>query len=149
MFETSDHLNDKPCQQHFTSATLWFLTVGILQLIKSRGPILQCDIIKKLGPFVLSKLWILLADWSMRWSRDTFLKKLRLYLLLCGKNNQKYKSVTSSKTLELKIFYVSKYWYEHWRWTCDVMTIYKYYYLPISYLGSEYTVFPHIVSALE
>ena len=35
---------------------------------------------QKLAPFVLSKLWILVADWSMHWSRDTFLMKLRLYL---------------------------------------------------------------------
>ena len=39
----------------------------------------MCDVIKKLAPFVLSKLWILVADWSMRWSRDTFLIKLWLY----------------------------------------------------------------------
>ena len=41
---------------------------------------LTCDVIKKVAPFVLSKLWILVADWSMRWSRDTFLIKLQLYL---------------------------------------------------------------------
>ena len=35
------------------------------------------DVIKKVAPFVLSKLWILVAHWSMRWSRDTFLIKLR------------------------------------------------------------------------
>ena len=37
------------------------------------------DVIKKVALFVLSKLSILVADWSMRWSRDTFLIKLRLY----------------------------------------------------------------------
>ena len=42
---------------------------------------LTCDVIRKVAPFVLSKLWILVADWSMRWSRDTFLIKLRLYSL--------------------------------------------------------------------
>ena len=41
---------------------------------------LTCDVIKKLAPFALSKLWILVADWSMRWSRDTFLLKLRQIL---------------------------------------------------------------------
>ena len=40
---------------------------------------LTCDVIKKVAPFVLSKLWILVADWSMRWSPDTFLIKLQLY----------------------------------------------------------------------
>ena len=30
---------------------------------------------------MLSKLWILVADWSMHWSRDTFLINLRLYLI--------------------------------------------------------------------
>ena len=35
---------------------------------------LTCDVIKKLAPFVLSKLWILVADWSIRWSRDMLLK---------------------------------------------------------------------------
>ena len=40
---------------------------------------LTCDVIKKLAPFVLNKLWILVADWSMRWSCETFLIKLRLY----------------------------------------------------------------------
>ena len=40
---------------------------------------LTCDVIRKVALFVLSKLWILVADWSMRWSRDTFLIKLRLY----------------------------------------------------------------------
>ena len=44
---------------------------------------LTCDGIKKVAPFVLSKLWILVADWSMHWSRDTFLIKLRLYWRLC------------------------------------------------------------------
>ena len=43
---------------------------------------LTCDVIKKLAPFALSKLWILVADRSMRWSHDTFLKKLRLYTVL-------------------------------------------------------------------
>ena len=38
-----------------------------------------CDVIKKFALFVLSKLWILVADWSICWSRDTFLMKLRLY----------------------------------------------------------------------
>ena len=40
---------------------------------------LTCDVIKKVAPFVLSKLWILIDDWSMCWSRDTVLIKLRLY----------------------------------------------------------------------
>ena len=40
---------------------------------------LMCDVTKTLAPFVLSKLWILVADWSMHWSHDTFLIKLRLY----------------------------------------------------------------------
>ena len=40
---------------------------------------LLCDVIRKFAPFVLSKLWILVADWSMHWSFDTFLIKLRLY----------------------------------------------------------------------
>ena len=44
---------------------------------------LMCDDIKKLAPFVLSMLWILVADWSMPWSRDTFLIKLRLYYIPC------------------------------------------------------------------
>mgnify|MGYP001188682732 CR=1 FL=1 len=39
---------------------------------------LTCDVIRKVAPFVLSKLCILIADWSMLWSRDTFLIKLRL-----------------------------------------------------------------------
>ena len=39
---------------------------------------LTCDVIRKVAPFVLSKLRILVADWSMHWSRDTFLIKLRL-----------------------------------------------------------------------
>ena len=41
---------------------------------------LTCDVIRKVAPFVLSKLWVLIDDWSMCWSRDTFLIKLRLYL---------------------------------------------------------------------
>ena len=41
---------------------------------------LMCDIIRKVPPFVLSKLWILVADWSMRRSCDTFLIKVWLYL---------------------------------------------------------------------
>ena len=41
---------------------------------------LTWDVIKKLAPFVLSKLLILVADWSMGWSQDTFLIRLRLYL---------------------------------------------------------------------
>ena len=41
---------------------------------------LMCDVIKKLALFVLSKLWILVADWPMRWSCDTFLIKFRLYM---------------------------------------------------------------------
>ena len=65
--------------------------------------------------------------WSSEWQalptifhRDTWLwAYYNWYLLLCGKSNQKYKPVTSSKTLELKIFFVSKYWYEHRQWTCD------------------------------
>ena len=43
---------------------------------------LTCDVIRKVTPFVLSKLWILVADWSMHWSPDTFLIKLRLLSLL-------------------------------------------------------------------
>ena len=39
---------------------------------------LTCDIIRKVAPFVLSKLCILVADWLMLWSRNTFLIKLRL-----------------------------------------------------------------------
>ena len=39
---------------------------------------LTYDVIWKVAPFVLSKLWILIADWSMRWSRDTFIIKLWL-----------------------------------------------------------------------
>ena len=42
---------------------------------------LTCDVIRKVVLFVLSKLWILVADWSMRWSRDRFLIKLWLYLI--------------------------------------------------------------------
>ena len=42
---------------------------------------LTCNVIRKVAPFVLSKLWILVDDWSMRWSRDMFLIKLRLYLM--------------------------------------------------------------------
>ena len=45
--------------------------------IKSKGPILCVTSSKNL--LVLSKLWILGADWSMHWSRDMFLIKLRLY----------------------------------------------------------------------
>ena len=39
----------------------------------------MCDVIRKVAPFVLSKLWILVTDWSMHWSCDTFHIKLRLY----------------------------------------------------------------------
>ena len=39
---------------------------------------LTCDVIRKVAPFVLSKLWTLVTDWSMRWSRDMFLIKLWL-----------------------------------------------------------------------
>ena len=45
---------------------------------KVQRAVLTCDVIRKVAPFVLSKLWILVADWSMHWSRDTFLIKLRL-----------------------------------------------------------------------
>ena len=48
-------------------------------MVKVQRADLTCDVIKKLAPFVLSKLWILITDWSMRWSCDTFLIKLRLY----------------------------------------------------------------------
>ena len=47
--------------------------------IKVQRADLTCDVIRKVTPFVLRKLWILVADWSMRWSRDTFLIKLQLY----------------------------------------------------------------------
>ena len=46
--------------------------------VKVQRADLTCDVIKKLAPLVLSKLWILVPDWSMHWSRDTFLIKLRL-----------------------------------------------------------------------
>ena len=48
--------------------------------IKVQRADLTCDVIRKVPPFVLSKLWILVADWSMHCSRDTFLIKLRLFL---------------------------------------------------------------------
>ena len=51
---------------------------------------LTCDVIRKSAPFVLSKLCILVADWSMRWSSDTFLIKLRLYMDLKKKQNIVY-----------------------------------------------------------
>ena len=63
---------------------------------------LTCDVIKKLAPFVLSKLWILVADWSMRWSRDTFLIKLRLYI--CPKQ--------MSNNWESKVFSASDFIYQ-------------------------------------
>ena len=50
------------------------------QEIKVQRADLTCDVIKKLAPFVLSKLWILVDDFSMCWSLDTFLIKLRLYV---------------------------------------------------------------------
>ena len=53
----------------------------LLKISKVQGADLMCDVIRKVAPFVLSKLWIIVADWSMRWSRDTLLKKLRLYFL--------------------------------------------------------------------
>ena len=58
------------------------LKLGIETKEKSRGPAdLMCDVIRNsLRPFVLSKLWILVTDLSMHWSRDTFLIKLRLYV---------------------------------------------------------------------
>ena len=60
----------------------YFLIVSFFVLFsgKVERADLMCDVIKKVAPFVLSKLWILVADWSMSWSRDTFLIKLRLYL---------------------------------------------------------------------
>ena len=59
----------------------YFLIVSFFVLFsgKVERADLTCDVIRKLAPFVLSKLWILVADWSMCWSRDTFLIKLRLY----------------------------------------------------------------------
>ena len=58
----------------FWSASMYHIVASKVQRAD-----LKCDVIKKVAPFVLSKLWILIADWSMRWSRDTFLLKLRLY----------------------------------------------------------------------
>ena len=49
-----------------------------LGLSKVQRADLTCDVIRKVALFVLSKLLILVADWSMRWSHDTFLIKLRL-----------------------------------------------------------------------
>ena len=43
---------------------------------------------------VLSKLWIFVADWSMRWSRGTFLIKLRLYQIGL-ELRQNYKSLST------------------------------------------------------
>ena len=43
--------------------------------LKAKGPILRltCDVIRKVALFVLSKLWILVDNWSMCWSRERFL----------------------------------------------------------------------------
>ena len=61
--------------------TLNEIALQINLIIKVQRADLTCDVIKKVAPFVLSKLWILVADWSMGLSRDTFLIKLRLYVL--------------------------------------------------------------------
>ena len=62
------------------SSTHWAKSIFEDSLIrKVQRADLTRDIIKKVDSFVLSKLWILVADWSMHWSHDTFLIKLRLY----------------------------------------------------------------------
>ena len=50
----------------------------ILHDVKEKRADHTCDVIKKVAPFVLSKLCILIADWSMRWSRDTTLQEVYL-----------------------------------------------------------------------
>ena len=55
------------------------LTIKLLWCHKVQRADLTCDVIRKVAPFVLSKLWILVADWSLHRSHDTFLIKLRLY----------------------------------------------------------------------
>ena len=62
-----------------TEGILYLWYQACYALVKVQRADLMCDVIKKLAPFVLSKLWILVADWSMHWSRDTFLIKLWLY----------------------------------------------------------------------
>jgi len=58
---------------------LWVMYLLKLQFSKVPRADLTCDVIRKVAPFVLSKVWILVAHWSMRWSRDMFLIKLQLY----------------------------------------------------------------------
>ena len=65
--------------------------------IKVQRVDLMCDVIRKIAPFVLSKLWRLVADWSMRWSCDTFLIKLRLYINW-SVNTKKTFSLTDPKS---------------------------------------------------
>ena len=62
-----------------TEGILYLWYQACYALVKVQRADLMCDVIKKLAPFVLSKLWILIADWLMRWSHDMFLIKLRLY----------------------------------------------------------------------
>ena len=62
---------------------------------------LTCDVIKKLAPFVLSKFWILVSDWSMCWSHDTFLIKLQLYVFFFTESQFKYRKVPISSLSQL------------------------------------------------
>ena len=54
----------------YMSSSFWLLD----HMIKVQRADLMCDVNKKLAPFVLSKLWILVADWSMHVTRQVSYK---------------------------------------------------------------------------